>query len=572
MSTTQASDLPLTPATDTTVDLVVVGSGTGLAAALSAHEAGLEVLVVEKSQWVGGSTCRSGGAFWIPGNAVLREQGSDDSVESARIYLENLVDDVAPRERWEAYLEHGAATVDMMRRTTPMKFIWARGYSDYHTLVPGSSELGRTVECAPFDLSVLGQERRRLHPTPVEAPVPIPLPITSPDFRWMNLMAVAPSRALPKIITRVTQGVAGMAMGRYYTSTGVALSGGLYAGVLQAGIPLWTEAQVVGLETTGGGDAAVTGVRVRQGEREVVVTARRGVVLGAGGFDHDAQARAQRQSPSLDPHWPLGAPTNTGDLLGLATALGAQTAFLGQAWWFPSVAPIHEGELPKIALAERSLPGSFMVDRHGRRFVNESVDYMTFGQEVLRREQSGDPVGDMWLVFDQRYRNSYVFATELFPRMPIPQAWKDAGVAVSADDAPTLAAQMGVPVEAFVETGRRFNEMARAGVDEDFARGDAAYDRYYGDPTHGPNPNLRPLDRGPLHAVRMVLSDLGTCGGLQTDADARVLRSGGGVIEGLYAIGNNAANVFGNRYPGAGATIGGGLIMGHVAAQHAARR
>ena len=176
----------------------------------------------------------------------------------------------------------------------------------------------------------------------------------------------------------------------------------------------------------------------------------------------------------------------------------------------------------------------------------------------------------MWIVFDQQYRNGYVFAAELFPRMPIPQTWYDAGIAHKSDDMRELANLIGVPRERFLDTITRFNDGAHAGADPDFHRGQSAYDRYYGDPTITPNPNLRPLTKGPFYAVKMVLSDLGTCGGLRADDRARVLREDGTAIDGLYAVGNSAANVFGATYPGAGATIAQGLVFGYIAARDAA--
>ena len=133
-----------------------------------------------------------------------------------------------------------------------------------------------------------------------------------------------------------------------------------------------------------------------------------------------------------------------------------------------------------------------------------------------------------------------------------------------------LAAQMGVPVADFEQSMTRFNESAAAGIDPDFDRGLSAYDRYYGDPTVTPNPNLRPLVKGPFYAVKMTLSDLGTCGGVVADERGRVHREDGGVIEGLYALGNTAANAFGAVYPGAGATIAQGLVYGYIAGRDAA--
>lgn len=559
---------PAPTAHDTVVDLLVVGSGTGLLAALAAVEEGLSVLVVEKADVIGGSTALSGGAFWIPGNAVLAEDGSDDTVESAATYLEDLVGEDVPRARWTAYLDHGPEAVDLMRRRTPLELAWAEGYPDYHTQRPGASTSGRSVESDPFDLSVLGKEADRVRPPAVGAPVPVP--VTGRDYRWLNLLTRRPGEALPRVARRVAQGVGGMALGRTYVALGTALAGGLYAGVRAARVPVWTGTGLVRLVRDVSGEG-VKGAVVSQDGREVTVTATRGVVLAAGGFDHHAELRREHQSPSLDPRWPLGAETNTGDALLAARAVGADTDLMDQAWWFPAVAPVGDGR-PGVLLAERALPGSLLVDRHGRRFVNEAVDYMSFGQEVLRREAEGDPVGDMWLVFDQTYRDSYLLATEVYPRMPLPRAWVEAGIAHTRPDAASLAEAMGVPVDTFVETGKRFNELAVRGVDRDFHRGESAYDRYYGDPTVTPNPTLRPLTSSPLHAVRLVLADLGTCGGLRADEHARVLREDGSPIEGLYAIGNTAANVFGRTYPGAGATIGQGLVFGLLAARHAARR
>lgn len=556
---------PVTPARDTTVDLLVIGSGTGMAAALAAREAGLSTLIVEKSEHVGGSTARSGGAFWVPANPVLVESGSGDTVERGHTYVRSVVDGTAPVERGEAFVDHGAATVEMLRRTTPMKLFWAEGYADYHPELPGGSAVGRSCECLPFDLSVLGDERARLRPGLMDTG--LPMPTTGADYKWMNLMLRVPHKGFPRIFKRLAQGIAGLAVKREYVAGGQAIAAGLFAGVLRAGIPVWTETSLVRLITEGD---RVTGAVVEQNGREVTVTARRGVVLAAGGFDHDMEMRRKYQSESLRDHESLGAASNTGDAIKAAQEVGADLDLMDQAWWFPAVAPTRPGKPPLVMLAERSLPGSFIVDQTGRRFTNESSDYMSFGQLLLERERAGDPVESMWIVFDQKYRNSYVFAAGVFPRQPIPEAWYKAGIAHRATTAEELAASMGVPVDAFADTFGKFNEDAAAGTDSEFGRGGSAYDRYYGDPTVVPNPNLRPLTHGPLYAVKMTLSDLGTCGGLRADERARVLREDGSAIPSLYAIGNTAANAFGHRYPGAGATIGQGLVFGYIAAQDAA--
>ncbi|WP_327743490.1 3-ketosteroid-delta-1-dehydrogenase [Streptomyces europaeiscabiei] len=556
---------PVTAVDGTTIDLLVIGAGTGMAAALAGHEAGLKTLMVEKTEYVGGSTARSGGAFWIPASSLLTAEGAGDTAERARTYLQAVVGASTGEERWRSFLEHGEETLQMLRRTTPMRFFWARGYADYHPELPGGSAVGRTCECRPFDLSVLGKERARLRPSVMGAPVP--MPITGADYRWMNLVARLPCSVVPRIAKRAVQGLGGKLIGREYAAGGQALAAGLYAGVLRAGIPVWTRTALRHLIIDG---SRVTGAVLEQDGHKVTVTARRGVILAAGGFDHDIEQRRTHQSNHLEPGWSLGSVGNTGDAIRAAQDIGAATHLLEQAWWFPAVAPLPGGS-PQVLLAERALPGSFIVDGSGRRFINEATDYMSFGQRLLERERAGDPSGPLWLVFDQQYRDSYVFAGASFPRMALPKEWYETGIAHRAGDAATLARCAGLPEEALTATLRRFNVLAAAGNDEDFGRGTSAYDRYYGDPTVTPNPNLRPLE-GRLYAVRVVLSDLGTCGGLRADGDARVLRPDGAPVEGLYAIGNTAANAFGTVYPGAGATIGQGLVYATVAARHAAQR
>jgi succinate dehydrogenase/fumarate reductase flavoprotein subunit len=549
---------------DTTVDLVVVGSGTGMAAALAAHEFGLSVLIVEKSCYVGGSTARSGGALWLPACSVLREAGADDTPERATTYLDSVVAGSAPRQRSAGFVAHVSATVEMLRRMTPLRLFWARDYSDYHPEEPGGSAAGRTCECRPFDTSILGEYRTRLQPGVMESNVPIPT--TGADYRWMNLVARVPRKGIPTFGKRLAQGVGGRLVGRRYAAGGQGLMAGLFAGVLRAGIPVWTDTRLVRLAGDGG---RVSGAVVDHDGREVTITARRGVVVAAGGFDHSMDMRWKFQSESLGANLSLGAETNTGDGIRAGQELGADIDLMDQAWWFPAVAPLP-GKAPAVMLAERSLPGCLIVDQNGRRFANESSDYMSFGQRLLELERSGSPVEAMWIIFDQQYRNSYVFSAELFPRMRIPQAWYDSGIAIRAGNFGELGERIGVPLSEFLQTMTRFNQNAAAGEDPEFGRGRSAYDRYYGDPTIKPNPNLRPLVNGPFYAVKMVLSDLGTCGGLRTDERARVLREDGAAIAGLYAIGNSAANAFGTTYPGAGATIAQGLVYGYIAARDAA--
>ncbi len=235
---------------------------------------------------------------------------------------------------------------------------------------------------------------------------------------------------------------------------------------------------------------------------------------------------------------------------------------MDDAWWGPSI-PLSGG--PYFCLAERSLPGCILVNGAGQRFVNESAPYVDAVHAMYDGHTEGNPHIPAWLIIDQRYRNSYVFAG-LLPRKPLPRRWYQAGAVYRAPTVAELAGQVGLDPAALAKTLVRFNEFADAGQDEDFGRGDSAYDRYYGDPRQRPNPNLAPLRQAPYYAVKIVPGDLGTKGGLRTDARARVLREDGTPIAGLYAAGNTSAAVMGHSYAGAGATIGPAMTFGYIAA------
>jgi 3-oxosteroid 1-dehydrogenase len=272
--------------------------------------------------------------------------------------------------------------------------------------------------------------------------------------------------------------------------------------------------------------------------------------------------RRRYQRSPIGADWTTGAAGNTGDGITAGQELGAATALMDDAWWGPSIA-LPGG--PYFCLAERSLPGCVLVNGAGQRFVNESAPYVDAVHAMYEGNTAENPHIPAWLVFDQRYRDTYVFAG-LPPGRPLPRRWYAAGAVLRAPDLAGLGDAIGVDSGTLAKTVARFNEFARAGHDEDFRRGDSAYDRYYGDPRCRPNPNLAPLASAPFYAAKIVPGDLGTKGGLRTDERARVLREDGSVIGGLYAAGNASASVMGHSYAGAGATIGPAMTFGYIAA------
>jgi 3-oxosteroid 1-dehydrogenase len=543
-------------------DVVVVGSGTGLLAAVAAGELGLRVLVAEKSEYLGGSTAMSGGGFWIPGNSVLRDLGVPDSRDRASAYLDALVGDRAPRERRESFLDHGPAAVEVLRRNAPNSWQHMREYPDYFPEVEGGSPFGRAVEPKPFNLRLLGEDRAQLRPPGLASP--IPMPVTGRDYRWMNLAARTPLGALT-VARRLGQGVGGLALRREYAAGGQALVAGLILAARRQGVTLWTEAPLRDLVLDSG---RVVGAVVERRGHPVTVRVERGVILSAGGFDRNAGMRHQYQSAVVDGEWSLGNPADAGEVIRIGQGHGAALAFMDQAWWFPAIPPAEAGGYPGTLLAERSLPGSIMVDGTGQRFMNEAVNYMTAGQIMLGQDDDLPPHLPAWIIFDQAFRNRYLFGAVVMPRMPLPKTWYQAGLAHRAATVAALGQQTELP--GLAATVERFNLMAAQGHDDDFGRGNSMYDRYYGDPAITPNPNLAPLLKPPFYAVKVVPGDLGTCGGIRADEYARATRSDGSVIDGLYATGNCAGNAFGSYYPGPGATIGQGLVFGYIAAVHAA--
>lgn len=332
---------------------------------------------------------------------------------------------------------------------------------------------------------------------------------------------------------------------RRVLARGQALSAMLRAGLISANVPLWLDTPLVELCTE---DGRVTGAVVLRDGREQVLTARRGVVVAAGGFEHNEVMRKQFQRQPIGTDWSVGAKANTGDGIRAGQAVGGAVEFMDDAWWGPSI------PLPREAwfcLAERNLPGSVVVNARGERFMNECLPYV----EAVHRmyggvNGQGEGPGEnlpAWLIFDQRYRNRYQFAG-VPPRQPLPGRWFKSGALTRADSLPELAEKLGLPVEKFEATVSRFNEFAAAGADPDFGRGNSAYDNYYGDPRNHPNPNLGALESGPFYAAKLVPGDLGTKGGLVTDVHGRVLREDGTPIDGLYAAGNASAPVMGHTY------------------------
>ncbi|WP_067572834.1 FAD-dependent oxidoreductase [Nocardia acidivorans] len=238
-------------------DLVVVGSGAaGMAAALTAAHHGLSVLIVEKASHWGGSTARSGGGVWIPGNSVLRGQAPADDIESARTYLKSITGEYGDAERIDTYIDRGAEALDFMMAHAPLELRWVPGYSDYYPEAPGGRAHGRSVEPKPFDAQRLGAELATLEPDYTLAPKNFVA--TQADFRQFHLGLRNP-RAPFRVLRIGARWAKGQLLRRHLLARGQALSAMFRIGLRDANVPLRLNTSLVELLET---DGRVTGVVV----------------------------------------------------------------------------------------------------------------------------------------------------------------------------------------------------------------------------------------------------------------------------------------------------------------------
>lgn len=567
---------------DHTVDVLVVGSGGGgMTAALAADAFGLDTLIVEKSPHFGGSTALSGGGIWVPGAPAQRKAGYTPEPDGVVQYLRRITGGLVSDERLRQYVDTAPEMMEFLEKLSPwFEFVWKPGYADYYPELPGGSELGSTINVPAIDLRKLGDEEQNLLQPLALAPKGIWFAPKDLRLFYQVRQNWRGKAVLVKLIWRM---VRARVFGDRMAAIGQSLAARMRLALKQQNVPLWLDTPMTELITDV--DGTVTGAVVERNGRPQRIGARRGVILAAGGFDHDMHWRTQhlpvlnrvRELAGEDTDWSFGNPANMGEGIRAGEKVGAATELLDEAWWFPAIC-WPDGRL-QFMLNERMMPSQFVVNGAGKRFINEAAPYMDFAHAMIEGHKSGVTHIPCWLITDIRSFHRYVVAGHLpIPKIPfapvptgwkVPKAWLESGVVQEGTSWEELADKIGVPRGQLRETAERFNELARKGHDDDFNRGESAYDNYYGDPTL-PNPNLHPLGKPPYYAFQVILGDLGTSGGLRTDEHARVLRDDDNFVKNLYAVGNTSAAVMGRSYAGAGATIGPAMTFGYVAAKHIA--
>lgn len=550
---------------DETFDFVIVGSGGGsMCAALVIKQAGLEPLILEKTDLFGGTTAKSGGIMWIPNNRFMKEAGVFDSTELAMTYMDAVVGDHndtpgASRERRLAYIEQAPRMVDFLVEQG-IRLKRHPYWPDYYSDAPGAVESGRTVFAELFDGSVLGEHFDLLRPNFVPVPVKseeawdIALYKTTWRGKW----------ALLKVGLRM---IAARFTGRKWLGSGAALQGRMFHRALQAGIDMRRNAGVERILADEQG--RVCGVVARIDGKERIIAARHGVLVNAGGFARNQEMR-DRYQPGTSAQWTATCPGDTGEIILEMMRLGAAVAQMEEMVGNQAAFPPENADGIALVVSEIAKPHSLVVDQSGERYLNENQSYMSFCQAMLERNRTV-PAVPSWLVFDSQYMRKYMVAGTL-PGTAKPISWFKQGWLKKGDTIEDLARQCAIDPGRLAATVDRFNRFARNGKDEDFGRGDTAYNRFLGDRGHTPSPSMGPLEKGPFHAYQFYPGDVGTFGGVVTDTQARVLREDGSVIEGLYATGISTASVMGRAYPGAGASVGPSFVWGYVAANHAVAR
>ncbi len=541
---------------DETYDWVVVGSGAGsMSSALVMRQTGKSVVIVEKTAFVGGTTAKSGGVMWVPNNRFMREAGVADSAEAGITYLDAACEDLpgSSHEKRLAYVNESARMIDFLVDQGVDLERASAFWPDYYDDLQGGCKTSRCVVAKPFNKKELGPWAKKLRKGFMEFPVRLEDGMkTALERRNPALKKLKKSFVFKTIWTRLT--------GKHFVSAGAALQGRMLKASLAAGVEFRTETPVTELIVDGGKVIGVATPNSRIG-------ARLGVLVNAGGYAQN-QALRDKYMPGTQAAWSQTPEGDTGDLHVEIERIGGVLAQMDQMVGYQSThAPGWESMYvtpPGQSLTGK--PHAILVDQSGVRYMNEGGSYELYCQTMLERNRTVAAVPS-WAILDAQYVAYYQVAGQWIDRK-IPNGWVESGYLHKADTVEGLAAS--IKAAALPATVARWNRFVAGGKDEDFNRGERAYDEWLGDPYHGPKHALGTLEKGPFYAVPIVPGDVSTYGGVVTDAHGRVVDAAGAPIEGLYACGVSTASVMGGVYPGAGASIGPSMTFGYVAAKHAA--
>lgn len=532
---------------DLETDVVVLGSGgAALTTAILAKDQGAEVVILEKSDQIGGTTAFSGGIPWIPNNRYMKELDLADSYEEAKTYITKLTHGKEPNPSLiDVFIENGPKMIDYLHEHTPVKFAIPKGYGDYYADLPGGKNEGRSLDPLPFPLNELGEWAEKIRRNPIFPPLTLE-----------EGGAVDPGDIdFTLVADRMENNI---------TTMGRALAGSLFKAVLDREIQTLTS--TAGKELVMNDEGAVIGVRAEKEDgSDYFIGARKGVMIASGGFEWNKElvhsflkgAITHPQSPSH----------NVGDGLIMAMEAGAALANMSEAWWSPAfVDPTIEYEgktYNQIDSQARTMANSMIVNSQGKRFVNEGSTYMDLPKSFYTYEhnsQSLPNASNVWMIFDQQLKDRTLIVT-MAPGEDAPD-WVP-----QANSIRELAGKIDLDPDQLEATVERFNKNAINHEDPDFNRGSLHFEKF-ATGFQGPEAIIGPIEKGPFYALPVFSGALGTNGGPRINEHGQVISLRGEVIPGLYAAGNAAMGIFGSAYPGAGGTIGPALTFGYLAGQH----
>lgn len=557
---------------DREVDLLVAGAGpAGMTAALVAAIEGLDVLVCEKAEQAGGTGATSMGTLWIPGNRQGREAGYEDGPDVAREYLDSLVGARSDAAKREAFLRTGAGMIDYLEKNSEVRFVTCGRHPDYRNNLPGAGVAGRNIIPVEFDGRKLGRDFDRVRPPIEEFLLLGGMMVGKIDIMHLldRYRTFAGFRHSAGIVLRYLFDRLSYRRGTRLVM-GNALVARLYYSLRERKVPILFGVPVAELVKD---EKGVAGAVIGTAERQIRVRTRRGVVFATGGFGHDMSYRKAFLPQPVLP-LTLAAPENRGDGMRIAEKIGAKIGSDGHgsgAFWSPSSVTRRrdgsQGLFPHLSL-DRAKPGMIAVNAAGRRFVNEGASYHDFVEAMYRSHERINTM-PAWLICDAAFVRKYGVGI-IRPGTRNLSPYVKSGYATAADSIQELANKIKVDAKGLADSVERNNRYAKEGSDPDFGKGDLELNRFNGDPDHGPNPCLGPIETPPFVAVAVWPAEIGTSVGLATDADGRVLDASDAPIPGLYACGGDMSSIMAGNYPGPGITLGPGMVFGYRAAMHAA--
>jgi len=544
-----------------TFDFVVVGSGGGsMCAALVLRAAGKSVLILEKTALVGGTTATSGGVMWIPDNRFMKSEGIRESVDDAVKYLDGAVGDSpdapgANRARRVKYVEEARKMIDFLV-DQGIKLRRIPSWPDYYN-TPGESVPGRAVVSMLYDINQLGEWKEKLRPgfLPVPANLDEAFQVPLVKRTW------SAKGTLLKIIGRV---LSDKLTGKQRATAGQALQGQMLNAALKAGAQIRLNSTVKQLIVE---NNRVAGVLVARDDGEIRIDAKLGVLINAGGFARN-QRMLDKYIPGTSAEWSNVIAEDMGEMIEEGQRIGAAIAQMSERIGMPVAFPPGKPGHKVTMGSDVNKPHCITVDQSGVRYMNEAGSSVEYCRKMLARNNQ-TAAAPSWMVFDSQYLNTFMLAGST-PGPKKPQAWFDSKFLRTGATLDELAVACAMDTNKLRAAVERFNGFAKAGRDTDFQRGEHVYEQWQCDPLRECSKSLGPIEQGPFYAVQIFPGDVSTYGGLVTDVNARVLRTDGSVIEGLYATGTSTASVMGPVEPGPGGSVGPSLTWGYIAARHAA--